>query len=69
MTNAIAQLLDSIVFFVIAFAGVVPFSSVWEVLLVGFVLKVVFMMLAAPILYLNRVEVEEGEGHAAIAIR
>jgi len=66
--NAAAQFVDSIVFFLIAFAGVVPLSSVGEVILVGFSLKVVFMMVAAPLLRLNRFEEIEDES-AAIAIR
>lgn len=68
-TNAAAQLVDSIVFFLVAFAGVVPLSSVGEVLVIGFVMKVVFMMLAAPLLYLNNIEEDEGDGSAVIAIR
>src|SRR3989344_1683404 len=69
VTNVVAQLLDSTVFFLVAFLGTVPFASVWEVLLTGFVIKVVFMMLASPLLYLNRVEEEDDEGQAIIAIR
>lgn len=68
-TNVVAQFLDSIVFFLVAFLGTVPFANVWEVLVTGFVIKVVFMMLASPLLYLNRVEEEDGEGQAIIAIR
>lgn len=69
ISNALAQLLDSAVFFVIAFWGVVPFASVWEVLATGFVIKVVFMMLASPLLYLNTVEEEDGGSASSIAIR
>jgi uncharacterized integral membrane protein (TIGR00697 family) len=68
-TNVVAQLIDSIVFFLVAFLGTVPFTNVWEVLLIGFVIKVVFMLAASPLLYLNRVEEEDGEGQAVIAIR
>ncbi len=67
-TNAVAQLVDSTVFFLIAFAGTVPLANVIEVLLVGFSLKVVFMMLASPLLKLNRFEEVDDES-AAIAIR
>jgi uncharacterized integral membrane protein (TIGR00697 family) len=69
VTNAIAQVVDSAVFFLVAFWGVVPFTSVWEVIVTGFILKVIFMMLASPLLYLNRVEEEDGEELAVIAIR
>jgi uncharacterized integral membrane protein (TIGR00697 family) len=68
-TNIVAQLIDSTVFFLVAFLGTVPFANVWEVLLTGFVIKVIFMLAAAPLLYLNRVEEEDGEGQAVIAIR
>jgi len=68
-TNVVAQFIDSVVFFLVAFLGTVPFASVWEVLLTGFVIKVVFMMLVSPLLYLNRVEEDDGEGQAVIAIR
>lgn len=67
-TNAAAQLVDSVVFFLVAFAGVVPFANVVEVLLVGFSIKVIFMMFAAPLLQLNRFEEVDSES-AAIAIR
>ena len=70
VANALAQLVDSTVFFVIAFAGVVPLSSMGEVLLTGFVVKVIFMMLASPLLYLNTMEEsEDDEGNAVIAVR
>lgn len=69
LTNAAAQLVDSIVFFLVAFWGVVPLASVGEVLITGLVLKIAFMMLAAPLLYLNNVEENDGEGVAVIAIR
>ena len=52
----------------IAFGGVVPPASVGEVIVVGFALKVAFMMCAAPLLRLNRYE-ETDDGVAAIAIR
>lgn len=67
-TNAAAQFVDSVVFFLIAFAGVVPLREVIEVLLVGFSIKVVFMMVAAPLLRLNRFEEVEDDS-ATIAIR
>lgn len=68
ISNILAQVVDSTVFFTVAFAGVVPLASVWEVLATGFVIKVVFMMLASPLLYLNTIEQEETEDVATIAI-
>ncbi len=59
ISNAVAQVLDSVLFFILAFWGTVPFSSVIEILITGFVIKVVYMMLASLLLYLNRIEEEE----------
>lgn len=54
--NILAQLLDSTIFFTIAFWGVIPPSNVWDVILTGFVIKILFMMFASPLLYLNKIE-------------
>ncbi len=67
--NAAAQILDSVVFFTIAFWGVVPLESVWSIIVTGFFLKVIYMMLASPLLYLNTVEHEDGKGYAKITVR
>lgn len=54
--NILAQAIDSIIFFTVAFAGVVPPANVLDILITGFIIKTVFVMLASPLLYLNRVE-------------
>ncbi len=54
ISNVLSQLLDSAVFFSIAFFGVVPTENVADILLTGFVIKVAFMLIASPLLYLNR---------------
>jgi len=69
IANASAQLLDSLIFFTVAFWGIVPLANVQEVMVTGFVIKVVFMMAAAPLLYMNRVEEGEDAGYASIAFR
>ena len=61
VANAAAQIVDSIAFFIIAFWGVVAPSNVWDVLITGYVVKVVYMMLASPLLYVNNVEEEVEE--------
>jgi hypothetical protein len=68
ITNAIAQILDSIVFFTIAFMGVLPTVNMIEVIATGFIIKIVFMMLAAPILRFNTLESEESSGYSTIVI-
>lgn len=61
IANAVAQVLDSFVFFTIAFAGVVAPANILEIMVVGFAIKVLFMACAAPLLYLNHVE-EDTDG-------
>ncbi len=68
ISNVIAQALDSIVFFAIAFWGVVPPGNVGEIILTGFVIKIVFMMIAAPLLYLNRVEEEKDDEYSVVIL-
>ena len=67
--NVAAQVLDSVVFFIVGFWGVVALGDVMGVMLTGFVIKVVYMMLASPVLYLNRVEHEEGKDFSAVSMR
>jgi len=69
IANASAQLIDSALFFTIAFWGVVPPDNIQDVIVTGFVIKVAFMMLAAPLLYLNRIEENEDSGYTSIAFR
>lgn len=69
LANAGAQLVDSAIFFSIAFSGIVSTENIVEIIVTGFVIKVLFMMIAAPLLYLNRIEEEDGEGYASIAFK
>lgn len=66
ISNTLSQIIDSIIFFLVTFLGVVPLNSLWEVIITGFVIKVVFMAAASPLLYLNKYEVEEGEEYSSI---
>lgn len=61
-SNAVAQAVDSVIFFSLAFFGTSSFANIWDIILTGFSLKVGFMMLAAPLLRLNRIQEEEEEG-------
>ena len=68
--NALAQLLDSAVFFTIAFLGVVPFSSVSGIIFTGLIIKIVYMMFVSPLLYLNkREEEEDAKGVTVVTLR
>ena len=69
ISNAAAQAVDSAIFFMVAFWGVITPDNLTELVLTGFVIKVVFMMAAAPLLYLNRIEEEEGDGYASLTLR
>ena len=70
ISNAVAQLFDSVVFFMIAFWGVVPYARVWDLILTGFMIKVVYMMIASLLLYLNTIEEEDdGDGNVMITLR
>ncbi|RJQ34802.1 VUT family protein [Candidatus Parcubacteria bacterium] len=68
-TNLFAQIVDSTIFFLIAFWGVVAPENMFDILLTGIAIKVVYMMLAAPLLYLNKEEREIGKDYAAITLR
>ncbi|MES2995011.1 MAG: queuosine precursor transporter [Patescibacteria group bacterium] len=67
--NVLAQVVDSAIFFTVAFWAVVPPANIWEIMLVGFVIKVLYMMLVSPLLYLNRVEEDEGKEYAQLTLR
>ena len=66
--NALAQLLDSTVFFIIAFLGVVAPSSIWDIIFTGLAIKVVYMIFAAPLLYFNKIEEDEDLGGNAVVV-
>lgn len=67
--NAVAQVFDSAIFFTTAFWGTVAPANMTDIILTGFAIKVLFMMAAAPLLYLNRVEEEEGKGYTSLTLR
>ena len=67
--NALAQVLDSTVFFSVAFVGVVAPPNVLDIILTGYLIKVVFVMLASPLLYLNTLEEDEEDGQPAVTLR
>ncbi|HWP61764.1 MAG TPA: queuosine precursor transporter [Candidatus Paceibacterota bacterium] len=68
--NAVAQVIDSIVFFVVAFIGSVPGPDIIGIILTGLAIKIVYMMIASPLLYLNRVveEDDDGNGNAMVVL-
>lgn len=49
--TAISQLFDSIVFTLIAFAGVLPLAILFEIMLSAFIFKVIIALLDTPFLY------------------
>jgi len=69
ISNAAAQVVDSIVFFTIAFGGVVLPPHFLDIALTGFAIKVIYMMLASPLLYLNKVEEEDGHDYSTVTLR
>ena len=69
IASVVAQTLDSVVFFSIAFWGVVPPSNVADIIVTGFVIKVLFVAVTSPLLYMNRVEMEDGGDYAKISMR
>ena len=62
-------MLDSTVFFFVAFWGVVAPENIWDIILTGYLIKVFYMMLVSPLLFFNRVEEEEGAGYSVILFR
>lgn len=66
-SNICAQALDSVIFFTIAFWGVVPPGNIQDIMVTGFIIKVVFIMLTAPLLHLNRIE-EEDAGYTSFRL-
>ncbi|MBU6321737.1 MAG: queuosine precursor transporter [Patescibacteria group bacterium] len=69
LASAVAQALDSAIFFSLAFAGLLPVAHLVDILATGYAVKVAFMALAAPLLYLNNVEHEEEGGVASVLVR
>jgi uncharacterized integral membrane protein (TIGR00697 family) len=69
LSNILAQALDSFIFFLVAFGGFVAPEEIWEILLTGFMIKVIYVMLFSPLLYLNRLEGEEDKEYSALTLR
>lgn len=70
ISNALAQSVDSIIFFTIAFWGVALPSGIFDLVLTGIFIKVVYMMVASPLLYLNTIEEgQDREGNTVIMLR
>jgi uncharacterized integral membrane protein (TIGR00697 family) len=69
IANAIAQVLDSVVFFTIVFWGIVPPANIADIIITGFAIKVAFVAITSPLLQLNRVELEDGGDYAKISVR
>ncbi len=68
ISNAVAQTVDSIIFFTFAFLGSIPFSNVLGILVTGLLTKIIFMMIASPLLNLNKIEEEDKEKYSSITI-
>src|SRR5262249_12651842 len=68
ISNLLAQLLDSAVFFSIAFWGVVPPENISDIMVTGFVIKVAFIAATAPLLHFNRIEQEDEKDSSTIAV-
>ena len=67
--NALAQILDSGIFFLVAFGGVVAPENISDIIATGILIKIAYMALASPLLYLNVEEREENHEDAAITLR
>ena len=48
-----AQAIDSVLFFSMAFTGTLPSEAVFEILLVGYVIKVLIGTVSIPFMYLS----------------
>lgn len=69
LTSAIADAVHGAVFAAFALAGFLTQTHLGVTLLTGYLVKVGFMALAAPLLYLNNVEHSDEDGVASIRIR
>jgi uncharacterized integral membrane protein (TIGR00697 family) len=67
--NLIAQFLDSIIFFTVAFWGAVQPENIVDIMMTGFIIKVAFVAITTPLLLMNRVELEEGKDFSTISLR
>lgn len=69
IASVLGQTVDSTVFFTIAFWGVSANANIADIMVTGFVIKVLFIAITSPLLYLNRIEAEDGEDYAKISMR
>jgi queuosine precursor transporter len=69
ISNILAQILDSVVFFTIAFWGIVAPGNIVDIILTGFAIKAAFIAVTTPLLYLNRVELDDGKDYSQISMR
>jgi uncharacterized integral membrane protein (TIGR00697 family) len=69
ISNILAQVVDSIVFFTVAFWGVVAPINIIDIMATGFVIKVLFVAITSPLLHFNRIELEDGNDYARVSMR
>ncbi|MDP3795148.1 MAG: queuosine precursor transporter [bacterium] len=61
LSASVGQVVDSILFFSIAFVGVLPAATLLETIYAGFLAKLAVALLSVPFIYLSYLLVEEGE--------
>jgi len=70
IASVTAQIIDSAVFFTIAFWGVIiPPPNIADVIVTGLAIKILFIAVTAPLLSLNRIESDDGSDYAEISMR
>jgi uncharacterized integral membrane protein (TIGR00697 family) len=68
-SNLAAQILDSIIFFTVAFAGVTLPTNLGDLILTGLTIKILYMACASPLLYFNFVEEDGGPKTSTVVFR
>jgi queuosine precursor transporter len=61
-STVVGEGIDSVVFAVIAFAGIIPFSALLTVIGSGYLLKVIYEILATPLTYFVVGKIKKAEG-------
>ena len=69
LSNIAAQAVDSLIFFIVAFAGAVVPANLVDIILTGFCIKVGYMAVASLLLYFNRIEEERDLRSSTITLR
>lgn len=59
MATVAGQLVDSVIFFQIAFAGILPHDILLETVIVGFLVKTMVGVLCIPVLYASRPKIHQ----------